>query len=182
MELNLRAVIEGILFIWGESIEAKEIAGVLSVSENRVEDTILSIKNEYDREDKGIRIVKRGGGYQMSTKPEIFNYLKEFVTDKKKKNLSVAAMETLSIIAYRQPIIKSEIEALRGVKCDSIIYNLLESELIEIKGRLDKPGKPIIYGTTSVFLKKFGLESLENLPEISTLEDSKIENISFLED
>lgn len=175
--LNKFAVLEGILFAWGEPLKLGEIAEVLQVSNSECKalleefDTLLKEKN------RGIRLVHIENSYQLSTKPEIFDRISDYARNTRQKALSNAAMETLSIIAYRQPIIKSDIEEIRGVKCDQVLKNLQEVDLVEIKGRLESPGRPNIFGTTEFFLKKFGLQSLDELPR----REEDIEEFNFLE-
>lgn len=160
------AIVESLLFTWGDPLEIADIASILEISKTKAEKYLLEMINLYDREKRGLRIEKRGNKYQLGTRPEYFNYIKQLNKPSNARNLSNAALETLSIIAYKQPVIKSEIEGIRGVKCDSAIYGLLEKELIEERGRLDRIGRPILYGTTDLFLQVFGLESLEDLPEL----------------
>ncbi len=165
-KLELFGIIESLLFTWGDPLSITDISSILDMPKNKVRDILDEMIDFYTGEKRGLRIEKRGNNYQLGTKPEYFSYIKQLNKPMVSKNLSNAALETLSIIAYKQPVIKSEIEAIRGVKCDSSIYSLLEKELIEERGRLEKIGRPILYGTTDLFLQVFGLESLESLPEL----------------
>ncbi|WP_115737012.1 SMC-Scp complex subunit ScpB [Peptoniphilus sp. oral taxon 386] len=173
------SIIEGILFAWAEPVSVIELSKVIGQSQNKIRGLLQIIKEKYEKADSGLRLVILNDSYQISTKPENYDYISEFVSGKNKKNLSNAALETLSIIAYKQPVTKLEVEEIRGVKCDSTIKALSELGLIEISGQLEKIGRPNIYITTDEFLKKFGLSSLEELPEIE--EDEQIK-MTFLEE
>lgn len=176
--MNKFAVLEALLFAWGEPLAMDEIAKVLRVDKNELYEILNSYENQLLQEDRGLRLVTVEDSVQLSTKPEIYSIIKDYAKDQQMKNLSNAALETLSIIAYRQPVIKSDIEDIRGVKCDQVIKNLMEVGLVEITGRLDRPGRPNIYGTTPFFLSHFGLQTLDDLPR----EDGVTENLSFLEE
>lgn len=163
---ELYPIIESLLFTWGDPLDISDISSILELSKSKVEKALEEMIEIYDGEKRGLRIEKRGNTYQFGTRPEYFNWIKKLNKPTGNKNLSNAALETLSIIAYKQPVIKSDIEGIRGVKCDSAIYNLLEKELIEERGRLERIGRPILYGTTELFLRVFGLETLQELPEL----------------
>jgi len=165
-KLELYGIIESLLFTWGDPLDIEDISSILEKPKGKTKKILDEMIDYYDENKRGLRIEKRGNNYQLGTRPEYFSYTKQLNKPMVNKNLSNAALETLSIVAYKQPVIKSEIEAIRGVKCDSAIYSLLEKELIEERGRLEKIGRPILYGTTDLFLKVFGLESLEALPEL----------------
>lgn len=169
---ELKSIIEALLFTWGDPLELKDIASIIEKKENEVEKIIDEMINEFDYNRRGIRIMKVNNSYQLSTRPEHFEWIKKLSSPKFTKSLSNAALETLSIIAYRQPIIKSDIEAIRGVKCDKAIETLLERGLIIELGRLERVGRPILYGTTDLFLKTFGLESIEHLPPLEDFNNS----------
>jgi len=132
-----------------------------------VAQTIKEMMDDFSYNRRGIQIIKMNDHYQMATKPEHYEYIQKLLEPKQNKGLTQAALETLAIIAYKQPIPKGEIEGIRGVKCDKAISTLLEKELIEEKGRLEKTGRPILYGTSLNFLKSFGLNSIKDLPPIS---------------
>lgn len=176
--MNYKAIIEAILFAWGDPVKVSDLAKILEITESETNLIIDEMEMEFKFENRGLRIIRINDSIQISTKPELYSYINNFIKDKKKKNLSNAALETLSIIAYKQPVTKLEIEEIRGVKCDGTIKLLNDLNFIEEKGRLDRIGKPIIYGTTNDFLKKFGLEKIEDLPKI----DESFEEISFLEE
>ncbi len=168
---EIKSIIEALLFVWGDPLSLKDIANVLEIKEKDLESIIDEMINEYDYERRGVRINKIRNSYQLGTRPEHFDWIKKLCVPKGKKNLSNAAMETLSIIAYRQPITKVEIEAIRGVRCDRAIETLIDREIIEEKGRLERTGRPIIYGTTNKFLQYFGLKNLKELPPLSEVDE-----------
>lgn len=176
---KIKSIIEGILFAWADPVNIADLSKVLEVSPSKIRELILAMQDDYEQEERGLRILQVNENFQLSTKPENYDYISEFVSTKNKKNLSNASLETLSIIAYKQPVTKIEVEEIRGVKCDSSIRALIELGLIEITGQLNKIGRPNIYETTEEFLKKFGLKSIDDLPEI---EDENQLKINFLEE
>ncbi|MDO5040770.1 MAG: SMC-Scp complex subunit ScpB [Peptoniphilus sp.] len=176
---KLISIIEGILFAWSEPVSIAELSKVLNTSQREVEDTMKAMTEKYERNDSGLRLMRLGDNYQLNTKPENYDYISKFVSDKNKRNLSNASLETLAIIAYKQPVTKVEIEEIRGVKCDSTVRGLLDMGLIKIDGQLDKIGRPNIYSTTEDFLRKFGISSLKELPQIE--EDEQIK-MQFMEE
>ncbi|NLY85897.1 MAG: SMC-Scp complex subunit ScpB [Tissierellia bacterium] len=169
---ELKSIIEALLFTWGDPLELKDIASIIEKEESQVEKLLEEMISEFDYNRRGIRIMKINNSYQLSTRPEHFEWIKKLSSPKFTKSLSNAALETLSIIAYRQPIIKSDIEAIRGVRCDKAIETLIERGLVVELGRLEKVGRPILYGTTDLFLKTFGLESLDQLPPLEDFNNS----------
>ena len=156
---ELKSIIEALLFTWGDPLDIKDLSSILSIKENELSEIMDEIKDDFDYNRRGIRIIKVKDSYQLSTRSEHYEWIKKLSNPKLSRNLSNAALETLSIIAYRQPIIKSDIEAIRGVRCDRAIETLIEKGLIQELGRLERIGRPILYGTTEVFLRTFGLES-----------------------
>lgn len=166
MEENLKPIIESILFSTGREVSIKEFAVVLEKSPEEVVNLIENLKEEYNNSNRGIEIVKVNDSYQMCTKTQFYDYVSQIVEKKSRPNLSNASLEIVSIIAYNPNITRAEIETIRGVNCDGTIYKLLEYELIKESGKLDAPGKPTTYVTTSKFLKMFGLSNLEELPEL----------------
>ncbi|SDK49886.1 SMC-Scp complex subunit ScpB [Natronincola ferrireducens] len=164
---EMKSIIEAILFVWSEPISSKELSRALSIDSNEVKAVLKDMMNDFNFHKRGIQIIEMNDYYQLSTRPEHYNYIKNLVEPKQNKGLTQAAMETLAIIAYKQPITKVDIEEVRGVKCDKAISTLQEKNLIEEQGRLERIGRPIVYGTTLNFLKTFGLKSLEELPDIS---------------
>ncbi|MGJ0846693.1 condensin subunit ScpB [Tissierella praeacuta DSM 18095] len=174
---ELKSIIESLLFTWGDPLDIKDISSIVEVDEKEVSNIMQEMIDEFDYNMRGIKIIKINNSYQLGTRPENFQWIKKLANPKVTKNLSNAALETLSIIAYRQPIIKVDIEAIRGVRCDKAIETLIERGLIVEVGRLERVGRPILYGTTDVFLRCFGLESLEDLPPLNDVIDD-IDNIN----
>lgn len=161
-----QAIIESILFSAGREVEDKELMSALEISKDELSSIIELMKNEYNKENRGIEIIRIDNAYQLCTKKENYEYLYPIFDKRSKPNLSPAALEVISIIAYNPKITRAEIEAIRGVSSDGSIYKLLEYELIQEAGRMDAPGRPTMYETSPKFLKMFGLESLEQLPEL----------------
>lgn len=167
----LKGVIEEILYIWGEAIDAKELAKIIDfASVSEIRNSLDEMKKSRDDKESGLIIRKFDGKYQFSTRSEHEKYISKIVK-KSGKKLSNSSLETLSIIAYKQPITRAEIDKIRGLNSQSTIDSLIERNLIRENGRLDKIGKPIIYVTTENFLKYFNLESLDQLPEIKLEND-----------
>ena len=174
---KLEAAIEAILFSAGDSVETGRIAKAIGQDKNTTEKIIRNMMLKYNARDRGIKILELDGAFQMCTKQEYYEYLVEIALQPKKAVLTDVMLETLSIIAYKQPVTKQEIEKNRGVKCDHPINKLVEYNLVQELGRLDAPGRPILFGTTEEFLRNFGVQSTEDLPTISPvkLEDFKAE-------
>lgn len=168
-----QAVIEAILFSMGESVSKKQLMTALDIPEDLFFYLIDQLKRKYNRKDSGIRLLELDGSYQLCTRPEYYDQLIKIVNQPKKPKLTDVMMETLSIIAYKQPVTKQEIEAIRGVKCDHPVNKLLEYNLIREAGRLDAVGRPILFRTTEEFLRCFGVGSIKELPEI---EQDKVED------
>lgn len=167
--LETKGIIEALLFTWGDPLDLKSISTILDLDESIVENLLEEMIQEFNEKERGLRIIRVNDSYQLGTRIEHFDYIKK-LNNRNKKSLSNAAIETLSIIAYKQPVTKSDIDNIRGVKSDRVIETLCEKKLIEELGRLDRPGRPIIYGTNENFLRYFGLESLDNLPDIDGFE------------
>ncbi len=167
METNkAKGIIEAILFAAGRDVKVNELMSALELSSEEIIRIVESMKLDYEKENRGIQIINVDGSYQLCTKQELYDYIYPVFDKRSKPNLSQAAMETLSIIAYNPKITRAEIEAIRGVNSDGPIYKLLDYHLIEDSGKLDAPGKPTTYSTTKEFLRLFGLESLEQLPDL----------------
>ena len=167
MELKKnKQIIESIMFAVGREIQPKELAIVLELTPNEVEEIIENMKIEYETQERGIQIIKVNDGYQMCSIKENYDYIYPIIDKRNKPNLSQAALETLSIIAYNPNITRAEIETIRGVNSDGTIYKLLDHNLIEEAGRIDAPGRPMAYKTSKEFLKLFGYNSLDDLPEL----------------
>lgn len=168
MEKNYKAEIEAILFTMGESVDITKISNALEIKPSEVKKIVKEMQKEMESEERGIKIIELDGAYQMCTKPEMYEALIKVAKQPKRQVLTDVLMETLSIIAYKQPITKSEIERIRGVKSDFAVNKLVEYLLVEEVGRMDTPGRPLLFGTTEEFLRRFGVESADNLPVVST--------------
>ena len=167
MEIEqIKSIIESILFAAGRAIKITEFMSVSELGKDEIMPIMENLINEYKAKDRGIEIIKINDGFQMCTKKENYEYLYQIFDKRSKPNLSNAALETLSIIAYNPKITRAEIESIRGVNSDGTIYKLMEYGLIESAGKLDLPGRPTAYRTTDNFLKTFGFTSLEELPEL----------------
>ena len=161
-----QGIIESILFAAGRQVEVKELMAATELGRDELAGIIEIMKNEYANENRGIELIKIDNSYQLCAKKENYEYLYPIFDKRSKPNLSPAALEVISIIAYNPKITRAEIEAIRGVGSDGTIYKLLEYELIQEAGRKDAPGRPTMYETSPKFLKMFGLTSLEELPEL----------------
>lgn len=166
---RLKSIIESILFAWGEPIKVNELSKVLNIKDFDTKKLLSEMQEDYCLDYRGLMLRRYNDTYQLKTKEENYEYISILFKPHTRSNLSTAALESLSIIAYKQPVTKIEIDLIRGVKSDYILRTLIDKKLIEIKGKLDKPGKPLLYGTTNSFLSHFGLESLENLPKLKLI-------------
>ena len=184
---GLKNIVESIIFASDEVVTIKNIKDILDVfkiesSMSEIENIIIDLNKSYGDNDNAFEIIKIAAGYQFATKKKYAPFIGKLYSDIQKKKLSQSAIETLSIIAYKQPITRSEIEFIRGVNVDYIVNSLLERDLITIKGRADGPGRPILYGTTHNFLKVLGLNALEDLPKLKEINDilknERVEGIS----
>ena len=174
---HTKAAIEAVLFAMGDSLELSKIAKAIGHDTETTRKVLQNMMDDYQKEDRGIRIIELENAYQLCTKQEYYEYLVNIPLQPKKVVLSDVMMETLSIIAYKQPVTKIEIEKIRGVKSDHAVNKLIEYNLVQEVGRLDAPGRPILLGTTEEFLRNFGVDSTDNLPTINPvkLEDFKAE-------
>lgn len=167
MELeNIKPIIEAILFSAGKEVSIKELKYVFEISEEKLREVIFEMKEEYSKSNRGIEIIEINDSVQLCSKKEFYEYIYQIIDKRNKPKLSQAAIETLAIIAYNPKITRAEIEAIRGVSSDAVIYKLLDYNLIEEAGKLDLLGKPMSYRTTNEFLKLFGISKLEELPEL----------------
>ena len=166
-EKNYEAIVEAILFTMGESVELEKIANAIELEKKEAKEIIEKLQQKYDTENHGVQIIELDGAYQMCTKNEMYEYLIRIAKQPKKRVLTDVLLETLSIIAYKQPITKSEIEKIRGVSCDHAVNKLVEYNLVNEIGRLDAPGRPMLFGTTEEFLRSFGVHSIEELPVLN---------------
>jgi segregation and condensation protein B len=175
MEMNeYKAIVEGLLFAAGdEGLSLKQIASVLDVNEEQTLTIIEELKADYSQQSRGIHLVELAGVFQLATKKEHAPYLKKLVESPGASSLSQAALETLAIIAYRQPITRAEIEEIRGVKSDKPLQTLIAKALVKEVARAEGTGRPILYGTTKEFLDYFGLKTLEELPQLPELSEDE---------
>lgn len=174
-----KAILEAMLFASGRAVKITELMSILEQSKKQIEEIIQEMMLEYNNKKRGIEIIKIDDTYQMCTKKEYFDYIHELLDNRSKPNLSKAALETLSIIAYNSRITKAEIESVRGVNSDGSLYKLLEYGLIEEAGKSDAPGKPMTYKTANEFLKVFGYSTLNDLPELPKIDKINInENLA----
>ncbi len=164
----LKPQIEAILFTMGDAVETARIAQALETDEEQIQQALDELTEEYDKKKHGIKIIKLEDSYQMCTKPEMYESLIRIAHVPKKHVLTDVLLETLSIIAYKQPITRVAIENIRGVKCDHAVNKLIEYNLVTELGRLDAPGRPLLFGTTEEFLRCFGIKSLEDLPTVGS--------------
>lgn len=180
---DAKAAIEAILFTLGEAIELERLAAALDVPESQLQTLMDELIEEYQDDTRGIQIIKLENSYQMGTKSSMYEYLINITHVPKKHVLTDVLLETLSIIAYKQPITKLAIENIRGVKSDHAVNKLVEYNLVCEIGRLDAPGKPIVFGTTEEFLRNFGINSLDELPIINSdkIEDFKAQALEEAE-
>lgn len=164
---RLEAAIEAILFAMGDSVELSQIAAAIEQDTETTRKILHNMMDRYTAEDRGIQIIELENSFQMCTKKAMYEYLIRIAKTPKRQVLTDVLLETLAIVAYKQPITKLDIEKIRGVKCDHAINKLLEYNLICEAGRLDAPGRPILFATTEEFLRCFGIHSLEKLPMIN---------------
>ncbi len=185
---KLKYAVEGILFAAGEPVKSAQLAAALDTDIKKIEKAVEELKDEYNESRRGFAIIDIDEGYQICSRPEYYTYIQVILGEQRRQALSNAAMETLAIIAYKQPVTRSSVEYIRGINSDGSVNRLLERGLIEEKGRLNAPGRPILYGTTVNFLRCFGLKSLSELPEINLskvtegVDDVKPEDVMPVED
>lgn len=173
-ESNSKAAIEALLFVSEKPLLIEQIKGALdNLEPSRIREIILELKGDYENSSRGLRLEEIAGGFQLVTSLEVAAVLKKFYKQRDAKALSGPALETLAIIAYKQPLTRLDIECLRGVNVDGVIKSLLEKNLIRISGRKDVIGRPFVYGTTRQFLEYFGLSSLEDLPKMEEFTKSQ---------
>ncbi len=166
MAINKKAAIEAMLFAAAEPVESEKIAAVLEIETSEVLSLIAALQQEYVERESGLCILKLAESFQLCSRKEYIEQIRALLELRKNTPLSQAALEVLAIVAYNQPVTKAFIEQVRGVDCSGVLRSLTEKVLIEEKGRLDLPGRPLLYGTTDNFLRCFGMESLEDLPEL----------------
>lgn len=161
-----KGILEAMLFASGEPLSLKELAIHLDSSPKYLEEVLEVLIEEYKQEERGIKLIRINGDYQLVTKNEYSDYIQKLLKKNKRQSLSQASLESLAIVAYKQPITRIDIDEIRGVKSDSAIARLMDKELIKEVGRLEVPGRPILYCTTEEFLRQFGLHDLKELPSL----------------
>ena len=169
-EKNYKAIIEAILFTMGESVELEKIADAIELDKKTTKKLINEMMQEWNDEGRGVAIMELDGAYQMCTRTEMYEYLIRIAKQPKRRVLTDVLLETLSIIAYKQPVTKMEIEKIRGVSSDHTVSKLVEYNLVCELGRLDAPGRPLLFGTTEEFLRSFGVHSVDELPVLSPVQ------------
>ena len=172
-DLNIKAAIEAILFANGSSVETKRIAQALEITESQAEEHISALINDYNSANRGITIIKLDDAYQMVSCKEYAPQIRTVMDLRRNTPLSQAALEVLAVVAYNQPVTKAFVEQVRGVDCSGVIGSLTAKGLVEEKGRLELPGRPLLYGTTENFLRCFNINSLEELPPLPETENEE---------
>ena len=167
---TIKAAFESMMFVWGQPLDVKAAAEIFNINWKDAYECFKELQAEYEQEGRGIRIREVNKSFQFVTAEENIEYIERLCTPVKHKRLSQSALEVLAIVAYKQPVTKGEIEAVRGIKCDRVIEGLQKKDLVAEVGRSTAIGRPILYGTTDTFLKYFGFENLKELPDIGNLE------------
>ena len=168
------AIVEAVLFAMGRSVETEELAAALECSTKEAAAAAARLKERYEKENRGMNLLKLESRWQLGTKKEYYDALIRVAKAPKKQVLSQVVLETLSIIAYRQPVTKSEISRIRGVSSDHAVNKLIEYGLVYEAGRLDAPGRPAQFATTEEFLRRFGVDSKADLPEVTPDQEAEI--------
>jgi segregation and condensation protein B len=172
---TLPAALESLLFVADEAAEPAQLARALGITPDEVEAQLLALDAAYRTDGRGLRLQTRNGRYQLVTAPEAANLIEIFLNLDTSARLSAPALETLAVVAYRQPVTRAQIEAVRGVDCSGVLRSLLQRGLLEEVGRLDAPGRPVLYGVTDLFMHHFGLTALHELPPLENAELQRIE-------
>ena len=167
---TIKSAFESMMYIWGEPLDVKDAADIFNISREDAEKYFLELQQEYEQEGRGIVIRQINKSFQFVTRPENAEYIERLCTPVKIKRRSQSALEVLAIIAYRQPVTKGEIDAIRGVKSDRVIDGLMKKNLVMVTGKSNGIGRPLLYGTTEEFLKNFGFTSIKDLPDIENIE------------
>ena len=170
---TMKSALETMMFMWGGPLDVKDAAEVLDTDKKEVRSLFRELQAEYENEGRGIRIREVDDAFGFVTSAENELFVKKLCTPVRVRRLSQAALEVLAIIAYRQPVTKSEIDSIRGIKSERVIDGLIDKDLVEVTGRSEGVGRPLLYGTTREFLKKFGFTSLKDLPEVPEYEEMR---------
>ena len=172
---TMKSALETMMFMWGEPLEVRDAAEVLEADKKVIRELFRELQAEYEQEGRGIRIREVDDAFGFVTLAENDIFLKKLCTPVRVRRLSQAALEVLAIIAYRQPVTRSEIDSIRGIKSERVIDGLIDKDLVEVSGRSEGVGRPLLYSTTKEFLKKFGFSSLKDLPEVPEYEEMRRE-------
>lgn len=167
---TIKSAMESMMFVWGEPLDSKAVADIFNISKQEAYNYFKELQHEYETEGRGIVIREVNKSFQFVTEKENLGYIERLCTPVRHKKLSKSALEVLAIIAYKQPVTKGEIEAIRGIRCDRAIEGLEKKKLVGRVGRSDAVGRPLLYGTTDEFLRQFGFETLRDLPPIEDIE------------
>ncbi len=168
------AIIEGVLFAAGDAVDIERISDILDIDLKSTRAIMTALADKYDEENRGLQIIRLEESYQMCTRGDYHEYIAKLAEPRRAQSLSNAAMEVLSIVAYKQPVTRSVIEQIRGVSCDALVNKLLERGLIEEVGRMDTPGRPMLFGTSEEFLRCFGIGSVTELPEYEKISSDEV--------
>lgn len=169
---KIKSAIESMMFVWGQPLSVKDMADIFNEDKKEIYGLCRELQEEYEQEGRGIVIREVNRSFQFVTRKENLDYIERLCTPVRKKKLSQSALETLAIVAYRQPVTKGEIESIRGIRCDRVIEGLAKKGLVTDVGRADTVGRPVLYGTTDEFLKQFGFTSLKELPDIGSFAEA----------
>ena len=165
-----KAILEAVLFTMGEAVEIDRLATVIEEDKKATTELLQEMKEQYETEERGITLIEIEDSVQLCTRGDLYEYLIKIAKTPRKYVITDTLLETLSIIAYKQPVTRLEIERIRGVSCDHAVNRLVEFGLIKEVGRMDAPGRPLLFGTTEEFLRNFGVKSLEDLPELNAVQ------------
>lgn len=168
---TIKSAFESMMFVWGEPLDVKLAAEIFNISRQEAYGHFKELQSEYEQEGRGLQIREINRSFQLVTKPENTEYIEKLCTPVKRRRLTQSALEVLAIVAYKQPVTKGEIEAVRGIRCDRILDGLKKKDLVTELGRSSAIGRPILYGTTDSFLKNFGFTNLKELPDIDDIEE-----------
>lgn len=183
MELKqAESIIEGVLFAAGDAVDVEKLSDILDIDIKSTRAIVTALADKYDREMRGLQIIRLEDSYQMCSRRDYQEYISKLVEPRRSQSLSNAAMEVLAIVAYKQPVTRGVIEQIRGVSCDTLVNKLLEKNFIEEVGRLDTPGRPMLFGTTEEFLRCFGIESIAELPDFEEENPDEFANVQGIED
>lgn len=168
---TIKSAFESMMFVWGEPLDVKLAAEIFNISRQEAYGHFKELQSEYEQEGRGLQIREINRSFQLVTKPENTEYIEKLCTPVKRRRLTQSALEVLAIVAYKQPVTKGEIEAVRGIRCDRVLDELKKKDLVTELGRSSAIGRPILYGTTDSFLKNFGFTNLKELPDIDDIEE-----------